>query len=163
MSRPRALALAVAALFGCGEKKPAAPPAELVVYEDLALLRNFIDLPKDTTASRAVERTLGVNGTRAPGPSDHTLYAYVELTEQGWRELSDPPPDLADARPTTFNARYARALLPATLLPKDDGSDAVLVPAVAITDPRVLARARGRDMTRAHRIGNGLYVVLSTR
>lgn len=166
MTRRSWLVCALLAALGCEatKQRPAPEPeAALKVYTDMALLRRFVDLPESVRGGRFIDRKIGLPDSRlAPGPNDYELEAFVEMSEESWNEMLGFRPDDEHSILHGFDEAVARALFPSALPPAAVDGKTISIPVVAIKSTRMLDRGRGRHMTRAYRVGNGLYFVLAT-
>lgn len=110
--------LAFLALFliGCDSTSTSTPPAEPVASTDVGKLRQLVTLPPDVTSARWLSRPLrGVITSRAPGPTDSILFAYLELSPNFWTEHGAAFPE-TNGPEQRIDASDAKAVLPASVL-----------------------------------------------
>jgi hypothetical protein len=134
---------------------------------DLSALRAYITLPAGDFRCKWALRAAAVGGS-APGPSDASLIAYVELSQAAWQNVAPAAPEAEELIPPardneiTLSLAMAKQLLPDDILERADRvqDDQVVLRGSALSRAR-LARMPWRT-TRAIRVGDALLLMAAT-
>jgi hypothetical protein len=127
---------------------------------DLAALRELVWLPAGVGKCRWFTVFGPGAHSRVPGPTDYTVFAYVELLPSGWAELGEAM--TGEPKRGPVRADIARLLLQdnPTLRADADGEFTVMASEISGSRIRGLGVANLDDV---ERIGDGLFLALSTR
>jgi hypothetical protein len=172
---PLLLVLLVGCDDGCNDHKaqesparslsPDASPAPVArdviskVHTDVGELRQSLKLPAGVTHARWVTRR---RGDGVLGPSDYALTAYVDLSPDGWKQLTCDAGAPGATGPKLIDAEVALQLLPASIVvPLSQVQGQFKVPTVSM-QPGCIESASVLRIGSVDRIGDGLWIEAHT-
>ncbi len=128
---------------------------------DLRILRKLVTLPPGDFPCRWTVQGLGIADDWAPGPTDYSRRAYVELDDAAWKLLA-PDSLPTGTQPIGLSDEVASWLLPPAVLASAKGPDGK-VELVGYSLDEATRKKLSFQVTDAFRVGNGLIVFMETR